>query len=259
MNRSRSVWMGAAGAFIAASSYLALPAGVTVDETIHTPVRVRGNLTSQACSNNPGPYITLSGEIGLGAIDAVLIFRNNARGTHQREEGISVRVSLAAGQVIQFNKQPPLGGVGGNPFIFLQICDGNWNPLSDKILLGRCVQGLLPFNVNFGHFADVLAQIAGSCSNNPGPFITLDGAVTFGGINARVTFQNSPHANAPHQRSEAVNLDIELLRGGNVIRFAKQPPLGGVGGNPHIYVKFECNGESSDEVYLGRCVQLSNG
>ena len=255
MQRKNHVRLGAAGTFLAVSSYLAL-SGVNVSDTVHCPASFRCNVTTQACSNNPGPFITLDGEITLGAIDAVLIFRNNFRGTHEREEGISVRVSLSPERVIRFNKQPPLGGVGGNPFIFLQLCDGDWNPLSDKVLLGRCVQGLLPARLNFGHFADVFATIAGSCENNPGPFITLDGDISFGGINAKLVFQNSPHANAPHQRTEAVELRVSLVESGGEIRFSKQPPLGGVGGNPHIFVRFECNGDVGPETYLGRCVQL---
>ena len=257
MQLKNHVRLGAAGVFLAASSYVAL-SGQTVDDTVHCSARLRGNVTTQACSNNPGPFITFGGEIALSAIDAVLIFRNNFRGTHEHEEEVSVRVSLCADRVIRFNKQPPLGGVGGNPFIFLQLCDGDWNPLTDRVLLGRCVQGLLPVDLNFGHFADVFARIAGSCSNNPGPFITLDGDITFGGVNAKLIFQNSPHANAPHQRTEEVALRVGIVESGGVIRFSKQPPLGGVGGNPHIFVRFECNGEVGPETYLGRCVQLGN-
>ena len=252
----KSVRIGAAGTFVAAASYLAL-GGVTVNESTHCWARLRGSVTTQACSNNPGPFITLDGELTLGAIDAVLIFRNNVQGTHEHEEEVAVRVSLSSEQVIRFNKQPPLGGVGGNPFIFLQLFDEQWMPLSSKILLGRCVQGLLPVNLTFGNIVGVLAQIAGSCSNSPGPFITLDGDLNFSGINAKLTFQNSPHANAPHQRSESVELDVQITEPGGTIRFSKQPPLGGVGGNPRIYVRFESSGERSDEIYLGRCVQLS--
>ena len=118
-------------------------------------------------SNHPGPYITIDGELTLGAIDAVLIFRNNEQGTHEHTEDISVRVSLSPEQVIRFNKQPPLGGVGGNPFVFLQLCDNRGDQLTDKILLGRVVQGLLPLYLNLRNFVDVVAQIAGDCANSP--------------------------------------------------------------------------------------------
>ena len=256
MQLHRSIRLGAAGTFIAAASYLAF-SGITVNETAQCWAHLHGSLDTQTLSNHPGPYITMSGELTLGAIDAVLIFRNNEKGTHERTEDISVRVSLSSEQVIRFNKQPPLGGVGGNPFIFLQLFDDEGDELSDKILLGRVVQGIVPIDVNLRNFVDIFAQIAGSCSNSPGPFITLDGDVAFRGINARLIFQNSPQPNAPHQREESVELNVELTPPGGVIQFAKQPPLGGVGGNPRIYVRFECHGVSSDEIYIGRCVQLS--
>ncbi|HEX6811426.1 MAG TPA: hypothetical protein VF384_07375 [Planctomycetota bacterium] len=252
----KSVRLGAAGTFVAAASYLAL-GGVTVTETANAWANLHGSVTTVVGTNNPGPYITFNGALALGAIDAVLIFRNNEQGTHEREEPITVRVPLCPAQVIQFNKQPPLGGVGGNPFIFLQLFDEGGDPISDKVLLGRIVQGVFPVDLDFGSPVGILAQIAGSCSNSPGPFITLDGDLTFSGVTARLIFQNSPHANAPHQREETVELNVELTPPGGVIQFSKQPPLGGVGGNPRIWVRFESNGESSDEIYLGRCVQLS--
>jgi len=59
------------------------------------------------------------------------------------------------------------------------------------------------------------------------------------------------------QRTEAVEFNFELTHPSGAIHFAKQPPLGGVGGNPLIYVRFESGAEHSDEIYLGRCVQLS--
>src|SRR5262245_54569674 len=256
MQLLKSVRLGAAGTLIAAASYLAFT-GITINETAQSWGHLHASLNTTTLSNHPGPYITMEGELTLGAIDAVLIFRNNEKGTHERTEDITVRCSLSSQQSIRFNKQPPLGGVGGNPFIFLQLLDDKGDQLSDKILLGRVVQGLLPIDLNYLNFVDVVAQIAGSCSNSPGPFITLDGDLCFRGINARLIFQNSPQPNAPHQRTEAVEFNFELTHPSGPIHFAKQPPLGGVGGNPLIYVRFESGAECSDEIYLGRCVQLS--
>jgi len=49
-------------------------------------------------------------------------------------------VILPAGETIRFAKQPPQGGVGGNPRISIQFLDGSANPLGDPIFLGKCVQ-----------------------------------------------------------------------------------------------------------------------
>ena len=118
--------------------------------------------------------------------------------------------------------------------------------------------GLDPVAFDFVNLTDVDVDIAADCSNNPGPYITLTGELSIEGITAVVSFQNS-RKNPPHRRDEVVDVGITILEAGENIRFAKQPPLGGVGGNPRIYLQF-VDGEGSalsGEIYLGRCVQLS--
>ncbi len=82
--------------------------------------------------------------MSLTGIKANLIFSNNDNpvdGPHENTQPTVVSVVLIpAGQTIQFAKQPPLGGAGGNPWIFLTFLDGRGQPVSDQILLGRCVQ-----------------------------------------------------------------------------------------------------------------------
>ncbi len=102
------------------------------------------------CDNNPGPYIELYGELTLGGLNGQLIFQNSERGTHKREEDVVVeRTILEEGESIGFYKQPPLGGVGGNPKIYWQWTDSYGNPLSKKYYLGRCVQ--LGKSIHEGH------------------------------------------------------------------------------------------------------------
>jgi hypothetical protein len=93
------------------------------------------------CDNSPGPYITLGGELSLTGINARLIFRNNADGTHEADETTTAKVTIVpAGETIQFPKQPVLGGVGGNPWISLLFRDGDGEAIGSEFLLGRCVQ-----------------------------------------------------------------------------------------------------------------------
>lgn len=96
------------------------------------------------------------------------------------------------------------------------------------------------------------------CKNHQGPLITLDGSVTFvGGINGRLIFSNN--VKGTHTRVEEVAFDVVLIPRDHTIQFEKQPSRGGVGGNPHIWWQLvDADGNPlSDEVYLGRCVQLS--
>jgi hypothetical protein len=224
---------------------------------------VQAHATVQAetggCSNNPGPYITLTGEIALGGVDAKLIFSNNRKFTHTHEEDVVASVVLLpAGETIKFAKQPPLGGAGGNPWIYLVFTDGDGNYYSDPMLLGRCVQGLFATSLDLGIPSNASAHVTtGGCSNSPGPYITLDGELAIGGLNAQLIFTNNKKFT--HVHKEDIVVDIVILPAGETIRFNKQPPLDGAGGNPHIFLQF-CDGDGyglSDLFYLGRCVQLS--
>lgn len=77
-------------------------------------------VTTGGCETGDGPYIAISGEIRLGGdTDAIII---------------------PEGETIIFSKQPPLDGVGGNPWVSFQFVDATGGPMSEVFLLGRCVQ-----------------------------------------------------------------------------------------------------------------------
>src|SRR5207249_740796 len=129
-----------------AATVVAMVAGsasgaASVSTTVTIPASVAASVTADGCTNNPGPFITLSGELALGGITARLTFQNNVKGTHTHTEDVTADVViLPEGETIRFAKQPPLGGVGGNPRISIQFLDGSGNPLGAPIFLGRCVQ-----------------------------------------------------------------------------------------------------------------------
>jgi hypothetical protein len=229
-----------------------------VETLLEIPARAHMEMES-GCSNNPGPYITLYGEIALAGVDGRLIFRNATNGPHERTEDVDASVVLLpAGEMIRFNKQPPLGGAGGNPWIYVVFTDDDGNAYTDPVLLGRCVQGLFVTDVDFFLPALCSADVTvGDCSNSPGPFITIEGEIALSGLNARLIFTNN--AKFTHVHEEDVVVDVVILPAGESITFAKQPPLGGVGGNPKIWFQFTDGegGAMSEEFYLGRCVQLS--
>jgi hypothetical protein len=54
-----------------------------------------------------------------------MTFRNNLKGTHTYTDQKSVDVvAVPAGGSLVIPKQPVLDGVGGNPFIWVQMMDG---------------------------------------------------------------------------------------------------------------------------------------
>lgn len=96
-------------------------------------------IISADCSNSPGPWITLGGDITLSGLNARIIFENNLKGTHKTVRDAKDIVLIQAGSKIVIPKQPPLGGTGGNPIISFQFTDGV-DPITDLVVLGRCVQ-----------------------------------------------------------------------------------------------------------------------
>lgn len=151
-------------------------------------------------------------------------------------------------------------GVGGNPWISVQLLDKNGAPLTGEILLGRCVQGAFNPTADFfaAAFTQAVVEVA-ECTNNPGPYINVSGSVSFSGVTARFIFRNQREDGAPHEAIAVV--DLIGIQEGYTRRFPKQPVLGGVGGNPWISVRVaDRNGQPlSQETLLGRCVQLLPG
>ncbi len=257
------VWKGSAAGILALGMISTAQAQKQVVHSFAMPIEVDLSMSMTGCQNSPGPQITMEGEMALGGLNMEMIFRNNAKGTHTYRAESSVEVvAIPAGGVMTIPKQPVLGGVGGNPFIWIQFMDGNRSALSEEIFLGRCVQG--PFGANATVAANVTAVAtftALDCFNNPGPFITMDGAMRFDrGMNARFIFRNNDNpVGGPHATTRTV--DVVMIPAGHTVQFPKQPVLGGVGGNPWIWALFK-DGDGTPiggEVLLGRCVQLYPG
>ena len=140
-------------AVVAAASLAVLGGGIsalahgteTITESISVPAKLTGEVANDS-TNNPGPTVTVSGNLAFAGIDAVAIFRNNRKGTHEYEATTTLTGALLPpGHVIPTPKQPVLGGTGGNPLIWVQLLDGGGRAITDEIYLGRCVQALTTF------------------------------------------------------------------------------------------------------------------
>jgi hypothetical protein len=224
------------------------------------PVTVNYEVQFYECSNNPGPFIYFSGIASTGGFGVRTIFRNNMKGTHEYEDEKNIDVSLLpAGSQITIPKQPSRGGVGGNPYIYVQFEDAQGNPVSNEIFIGRCVQGSSfkgSQNVLSKSTSYVDYQVSG-CANSPGPSITFDAGFTINGLNARIIFRNN--VKGTHEAVVESSSVAQVIKPNMAFTFPKQPVLGGVGGNPWIWTQF-LDGKAaaiSDEILLGRCEQLS--
>ncbi len=209
--------------------------------------------------NAPGPQVTLSGEVALGGLETKLIFQNNLQGTHTYEDTTTATaVVIPAGESIAIPKQPVYGGTGGNPFIWLQFTDVNGNGMTDPVFLGRCVQGLSGVDAGLVIPAIATATVTGGSCSNTGSTISLSGELKLSGLNARLMFANNDNpVGGPHEANVMASVSVVLIPAGESITFAKQPALGGAGGNPWIYLQFlDGKGKALDDpILLGRCVQ----
>ena len=230
---------------------------------VKSRVGIPGHFSLEAetgdCYNSTGPWITLRGELTLGGLNGKLIFRNNRQGTHEGEADVTASVVLLEkGETIRFEKQPSRGGVGGNPWIFLELLDGSDRPISDKVLLGRCVQGLMTSDLDLVMAGLAQAEVtSGGCDSSGGPEITIAGDLRLGGLSANLIFRNNRRGT--HEHYEETEVSIVIVPNGSSIELPKPPPLGGAGGNPYIFFVFTDGDDRpiGDEFYLGRCVQLS--
>jgi hypothetical protein len=119
-------------------------AGWRVTESTTTNASAWAEYTVQSCENSPGPFITYEGGLSLTGLNAQIIFRNNDNpvgGPHKAKASLATAVTvIEPGLSYTFPKQPVLGGVGGNPWIFAGFTDGNGDALGASTLLGRCEQ-----------------------------------------------------------------------------------------------------------------------
>jgi hypothetical protein len=251
---TRLVCTAAAGLAVLSSNMAPLRAEQQVGAQFSQPVHATVNVNETGCYNNPGPKITIDGEVSIGGLGLRIILANNVKGTHTTVVTLDTNVVLVPlGTKITIPKQPVLGGVGGNPHIWLQFYNKDGN-VSDEIYLGRCVQGLKVGNDSLnGSLAALLVSALG-CENNPGPYIYFGGGMTLSGLNARLIFRNNLKGTHTAEWSGAVT----LIPDGTLVKIPKQPVLGGSGGNPLVWVQL-LQGDGSpigDPQFLGKCNKL---
>lgn len=231
----------------------------SVSANIPMPLQASIMASASGCTNAPGPTVTLSGSMALAGLGVEMIFQNNADGTHQYTSTSTSKATLIpSGDPISVPKQPVDGGTGGNPWIWFEFTDPSGNALMTPVFLGRCVQGLSGVNDPLVIPSIATATVTGGSCSNTGSTISLSGELKLSGLNALLMFANSNNpVGGPHQANVMASIGVVLIPAGESITFAKQPSLGGVGGNPWIYLAFT-DGKGNpvmDPVLLGRCVQ----
>ena len=117
-------------------------AGWHVNGPATTLVSAFASFEVTSCENSPGPFISMGSSMTTLGMVARIIFRNNDNpvgGPHEADVYRDITM-IAPGLSYTFPKQPVLGGVGGNPWIFAAFADGDGVAISETGLLGRCEQ-----------------------------------------------------------------------------------------------------------------------
>jgi len=242
---------------VTALAFLVLAcSGSGTTQTVTAQAELGATFTAATCTVSPNGSISLAGELTLGGLDARLIFRNNQKGTHERTDDVTATtVLIPADQTIVIPTPSLAGTTGPGPFIFIQFIDANGNPIGGEIDLGACGASGFPAsaNVTLETMVTLTVDMAG-CANHPGASVTVEGAVEFAGLSARISVRTADGTTAGEVVTTA---EVVAVAAGETHTIPKQPSRGGVGGNPWIYAQIvDATGKPlTDELFIGRCVQ----
>lgn len=253
-----------AGAALAAVAAVTVSTGAsTADatpaaagEAVRISARVEVEVLDRSCDNT-GSTVEISGSMTLAGQGVRLTFRNNVKGTHTAQIVDQLQIAVTPfDEQLEFPKQPAFGGVGGNPWISVQLQSAG-QALTPPIVLGRCVQGAVS---HVGRDVMLPAEMAMlltalDCSNK-GSSLTLDMSSADAGIDALLLFDNNRNK-VVHRRQAAAEA-LVTLSGERTIR--KGGGVNAAGGNPLVSAQFvDGSGDPlSDEMFLGRCNRLGS-
>ncbi len=210
--------------------------------------------------------ITLDGAITVDGIGAQLIFTNNRNQfTHESTADFAADlVIVPEGGSLSVPTLSTDGNTISDPYVWVRFVDDQGQALSDEVYLGHCSEGLSDAQVSLDLPAEavVFDSTRASCSNHPGPEITLDAELSLGAATAQIVLRDraDPASDTGTPLQEAI-FEQPVTTTGKTFPFPKQPVQGGVGGNPWIFLELSDGAGSAvgNRVLLGRCVQLEQG
>lgn len=228
----------------------------TIKTKVFIPAAFDFNVLTDGCTNNPGPQITIGGNLILGELNGAIRFQNPPGNHSATRDAVLALTIIDPTDPIIFPKQGSAeNGVTGNPEVLIQFFSGN-KPLTGEISLGKCNQ-LDPSAALFGLPADLVMDFSSaSCSNHPGPTVTLSGELTLGTLDATLILRNNNN-NPRHGATKDVKVALQILAE-TPIEVPKKGVVrdDGATGNPLLFFLVGEDGQHG-EFFLGRCVQLS--
>lgn len=266
----------------------ATPYQMTAEQVAKVNVQSSMFLEAVNCENSGGPQITLSGfSASRGNLGARVKLTNPSGKRSIESTQVAALMTLDINDLgSSFAKQPAFGGVGGNPYIYVQFSGD-----AGLSMLGRCVQSDLNFkgkgksgsNGNgfyrsWFNSADIPVDFSAStftsqCSPQVTEFNMNDVLAwgrpgsNDGGINATFVFSNRgdlsgksvEESAGPGNHFSADETDVKVSVSVGIGRFLKNGRDGniqGIGGNPYVEIFLSSDGRDTGSKGLGRCKDI---
>ena len=233
-------------------------AGDRIHREFDIPATLSASIQATACGGAPGPQVSVQADLTLSGLNAEVIFRNTGPKISQQPIVLE-QVVVPPDQQVSTPAQSIVGGIGSNPYIWLQILDAKGRPLTSEMFLGRCDQGTFTVTPNFAVPATAIADVtATSCGASQGPAVTLDGATEITGLTGRLIFRSS-NAFQPAGKTDQSVSELVIMPAGQSFAFPAQPVIGNSNTNPQVGVQFrQADGIAvGSEVRLGLCSSLT--
>ncbi|MEA2499420.1 MAG: hypothetical protein QOH26_1825 [Actinomycetota bacterium] len=244
-------------------------APATVNQHLKVKVHASINVHDISCTNT-GTWIVIDGTLTFDGLGITATFQNNLKGTHTATAaGAATFEVTPAGGHLEVPKQGSQFGVGGNPHMSFQFWEegqtspsGGWmthEPITDRIYLGRCVQGSTQHVEKDLYLdGDASAIAEGLDCTNRGSSIGLTGNEDTEDANGTLFLDNNKNF-VVHESATAAHMDVDF---GTGLHVRKGGNVNGAGGNPFIWLQFKNkhvgsdDTNASDQFYVGRCQEL---
>ena len=227
-----------------------------VQKVVDVPASFTATIQTTNCMAAPGPQVNVVSELVVAGLEAEVIF--SQPGT-PGERFVVEQGVVPENAPIPFPQQTVVGGLGNDPFLWLQLIDAQGKPLTSEIFLGQCSQGSFTPSAVLTVPLDTFMELSSSdCNVSPGPIVAVEnGSADLSSINGKLVFRTSSDPRG--HRDEAV-LDLVLLPAGQTYTIPQQDLQGQISANPHISVQLrEGGGEPvGNEIRFGRCSTIEN-
>ncbi|TMQ57532.1 MAG: hypothetical protein E6K76_10210 [Candidatus Eisenbacteria bacterium] len=221
--------------------------------TLSMPACLQAALIPLDHEDESSSQLTLKGGLVLGGLGAELIFDRGYDSAPLGRMEVTTKTTLVpAGECFEFELQQLRSPLQGDTVAWVQVRDGEGNPLTDELFLGRLNRGYRVMDPRFTTLVDAETFISPiSCGTQLKSDLTLTGAMTFvSGVSARIVLRRRRGPLWWSRPPDGV-FDLGIVRPGQRILFPAQPVWAGDhGGSLRSLLFLNGEGEPIGEEHL---------